>query len=54
VVTGPEVVTTAFHAWVTAWPAGKVQVSVQPLIRSPRLVIVTFPWKPPVHWPVTS
>src|SRR4051794_31191270 len=38
-----------FHAWVICWPAGNDQVSVQPLIGSPRLVTDMLAVNPPGH-----
>jgi hypothetical protein len=49
VMLAPLCVTVAFQAWVTVWPAAYAQVSFQPSIGSPRLVMVTLAPKPPCH-----
>jgi len=48
----PDCVTVPFHSWVTVCPAVNVQVSCQPEIGSPRLVMSTLAPKPPDHWSV--
>ena len=50
----PLEVTVAFHAWVTACPLAKVQVTVQPVTAAPPAVTRTSPWKPPGHWFTTE
>ncbi len=50
----PLWVTVAFHAWVTVCPAAYDQRKVQPLIGSPRLVMVTLAPKPPLHCELTA
>src|SRR5258708_14883040 len=46
----PLWVKVAFHNCVIDWPFGNDQANVHPLTTGPRLVIVTFAWKPVFHW----
>jgi hypothetical protein len=50
----PDCVVTELHAWVTVWPDGKLNVSVQPLIAVDDVFFtVTFAVKPVFHWLTT-
>ncbi|GAA1002682.1 hypothetical protein Aple_001270 [Acrocarpospora pleiomorpha] len=49
VTCAPDEVIVVFHAWVTCWPDGKVQASLQLLTGSPRLVRFTLAVNPPGH-----
>jgi hypothetical protein len=49
----PLWVTDALHAWVTVCPAENDQVSLHPLIGSPRLVTFTFAVNPELHCVLT-
>src|SRR5690242_8845006 len=51
VTAAPLWLTVAFHAWVTACPLAKLNVTVQPDSAAvPLSVTVTVAWKPPCHW----
>ena len=54
VTAAPLWVRVVFHAWVTVWPAAKLQVSFQLLTASPRLVTVTLAVKPFGHCDATT
>jgi hypothetical protein len=45
----PDCVSDPFQIWVIACPGANDQVSFQPLIGLPRLVMATFAPKPPDH-----
>ncbi len=50
----PDCVVTELHAWVTAWPFGKLNVRVQPLIALDDVFFtVTFAVNPVFHWLTT-
>ena len=50
----PDWTEVPFHNWVTVWPPVKVQVSVHPVIGSPRFFTVTAAPNPPGHDEVTE
>jgi hypothetical protein len=54
VTAAPLWVRLVFQNCDTVCPALKLQVRLQPLIASPRLVIVTFAPNPPDHCDVTA